>query len=146
MQVNEIKVVYKPTDIKVGVVTKSSVAADIARRYYASHLDGIEYREHFIILCLDRANQVRNIYHVGTGGVAGVIVDAKIIFSAALRSNTSAIILVHNHPSGNKQPSRADLDLTHKLIAGGKLLDIVVLDHIIITEYDYYSMADNEDI
>ena len=74
--------------------------------------------------------------------MTGTVVDPKIIFSVALMSLCCAIILAHNHPSGNKKPSNADFALTSKLKDGGKLLEIAVLDHIIITAESYFSFAD----
>lgn len=74
--------------------------------------------------------------------MAGTIADPKVIFSAALKSAASSIILVHNHPSGNLRPSQADIDLTQKLRAGGKLLDIEVIEHIILSSEGYFSFSD----
>jgi DNA repair protein RadC len=79
---------------------------------------------------------------VSQGGVSGTVADAKIIFNAALEQLASGIILAHNHPSGNLQPSQADLSLTRRLVEAGKLLDIAILDHIIIAGKAYYSFAD----
>lgn len=102
----------------------------------------IEFVEQFKILLLNTANKILGIFEVSTGGIAGTVADPKLIFMAALRANASAIILSHNHPSGNLQPSQQDLTLTRKISEGGKLLDIRVLDHLIITIEGYYSFAD----
>lgn len=102
----------------------------------------IEFIEQFKILLLNTANKVLGIFEVSTGGVAGTVADPKLIFMAALGANASAIILSHNHPSGNLQPSPQDLSLTKKIAEGGKILDIRVLDHLIITTEGYYSFAD----
>lgn len=102
----------------------------------------IEYIEQFKVLFLNRANRVLGIMEVSTGGMSGTIADPKIIFAAALKGTASSIILAHNHPSGNLKPSQADLNLTRKLKEGGALLDIVVLDHLILTVDGYYSFAD----
>jgi DNA repair protein RadC len=104
--------------------------------------DKIEFVEQFKILLLNTANKVLGIFEVSTGGIAGTVADPKLIFMAALRANASAIILSHNHPSGNLQPSQQDLTLTRKITEGGKILDIRVLDHLIITTEGYYSFAD----
>lgn len=74
--------------------------------------------------------------------MAGMIADPKIIFSAALKAAAVGVILAHYHPSGNLTPSQADLDLTRKLKEGGKLLEIGILDHIILTSEKYYSFTD----
>jgi len=99
--------------------------------------------EEFWILLLNRGNLLLSKHQISVGGIAGTIVDPKVIFKIALQNNASSIILAHNHPSGNLQPSPADIKLTHKLIEAGKILDIAVLEHIIFTESEYFSFADN---
>ncbi len=98
--------------------------------------------EEFWVLFLNRANRVIGRQRISSGGVSGTVVDAKIIFKHALEMLASGIILCHNHPSGNLNPSSADLELTRKLRNGGKVLDINVMDHLIIAESGYYSFAD----
>lgn len=98
--------------------------------------------EEFWILILNRANRITKKYQISQGGVAGTVADPKIIFKIAVEELASGIILAHNHPSGNLNPSQADVDLTKKLKEAGRLLDIQVLDHIIIAGKNYYSFAD----
>ncbi|MDA9555183.1 DNA repair protein RadC [Pelobium sp.] len=98
--------------------------------------------EEFWMLSLNRANKVLNKVLISKGGQSGTIADPKIIFKAALEHNAAYIILSHNHPSGNLKPSDADIHLTKKLREAGKLLDITVLDHLIITDGGYFSFAD----
>ena len=98
--------------------------------------------EEFWILLLNRANRVMHRVCISKGGVAGTVVDSKIIFLRAIEHLASSIILCHNHPSGNLRPSQADLDITRKLKSAGQTLDIAVLDHLIISENGYYSFAD----
>lgn len=98
--------------------------------------------EAFWIILLNRANRVIKKYQVSQGGVTGTVADPKIIFKAALEELSSGIILAHNHPSGNLTASQADIDLTKKLVAGGRLLEIQVLDHLIIAGQKYFSFAD----
>jgi DNA repair protein RadC len=98
--------------------------------------------EEFWVLMLNRANEVIKTVSISKGGVSGTVADPKIIFQQALESLASAIILIHNHPSGNKQPSQADIKLTQQAKEGGKFLEIPVLDHLIYTEDGYYSFAD----
>lgn len=98
--------------------------------------------EEFWILLLNRANRVIKKLQVSQGGVSGTVADPKIIFKHALDELASAIILAHNHPSGNLTASQADLDLTKKLKEAGKLLDIQVLDHLIVAGQKYFSFAD----
>lgn len=103
----------------------------------------IELRESFKVLLMNRANRVLGIVNISDGGTCGTVADSKMIFSAAIKANASAIILCHNHPSGNLKPSSADDELTKKISEGGKLLDISVLDHIIIAPgTEYYSYGD----
>ena len=104
--------------------------------------DKLEFVEQFKVLLLNRANKVLGIYEVSTGGVSGTVADPKLVFAAAIKANASAMILAHNHPSGQVKPSQADIDLTKKLVGGGKLLEIPVLDHIIVTSEGYHSLAD----
>ncbi len=98
--------------------------------------------EEFWILLLNRANLVENKILISKGGVAGTVVDNKIIFKHALAHLASSIILVHNHPSSNNKPSKADIEITKKIHESGKLLDIKVLDHVIIAGQNYYSFSD----
>jgi DNA repair protein RadC len=94
-------------------------------------------------LLLNRGNQVLGVYSMSKGGVSGTIVDAKLVFSVALKCNASSIIIAHNHPSGSLTPSEADKRLTQKLKKASQYLDIVLLDHIIVTKEDFYSFSDN---
>jgi DNA repair protein RadC len=102
----------------------------------------IEYIEEFIIICLSRSNRAYGWAKISQGGLAGTVADPKVIFQIALKSNASSIILAHNHPSGNLQPSEADIRLTRKLKECGLLLDLSVLDHLIVTSEGYFSFAD----
>ena len=99
--------------------------------------------EEFWVLFLNRASRVLRKKRISEGGVSGTIADPKIIFKTALNELASSIVLAHNHPSGNLNPSQSDIELTRKLVAGGKLLDIQVVDHIIIGGRNYCSFADS---
>lgn len=98
--------------------------------------------EEFWIILLNRANMVIKKAPISSGGVSGTIADPKLIFKIALENLASGVILVHNHPSGNIKPSEADIQLTKKLKEGGRFLDVPVLDHLIFTNNQYYSFAD----
>lgn len=98
--------------------------------------------EEFWILFLDRRNAVIKKSNVSKGGVSGTVADAKIIFKEAMQLLASAIILCHNHPSGNLKPSDADIQLTKKMKEIGNLVDVPVLDHLIITDKSYFSFGD----
>ncbi|MCG8390485.1 MAG: DNA repair protein RadC [Cytophagales bacterium] len=98
--------------------------------------------EEFWCLLLNRGNSVIKKQLVSSGGVSGTVADPKLIFKAALEELASSVILVHNHPSGNRQPSHADKLLTKKMKEAGRALEISLLDHIIFTEDGYFSFAD----
>ncbi len=101
----------------------------------------INWYESFIVIALNRNNEVINYYRASQGGVTGCIADPRIIMQFALACNATNIILCHNLPSGNTKPSRADEEVTRQIAGAGDLLSIKVLDHIIITENDFYSFA-----
>jgi len=98
--------------------------------------------EEFWVLLLNRSNHLIRKQQVSQGGVAGTVVDSKIVFKMALDALACGIILAHNHPSGNISPSDADIKLTNKLRDAGILLDIHILDHVIVGGQDYFSFAD----
>lgn len=141
-QVTEISLVYQ-NRIKANQRPQIKSSSDAYTILSDNWSQQIGLLEEFVILLLDRSNRVMGKYLVSKGGVAGTVVDAKIIFACALKCRASSIILAHNHPSGNLLPSQADRDITGKLKQGGQLLDIAVLDHLILSpEGGYYSFAD----
>ena len=101
----------------------------------------LQYEE-FWILMLNQASQIMGQTRISMGGVTGTVVDSKMVFKPAVEALSPSIILVHNHPSGNLKPSQLDIDLTRKLREAGKVLDIRVLDHVIVTYSGYYSFKD----
>ena len=100
-------------------------------------------QEHFMVLYLNQSNHALKVECISHGGTTTVIADPKIIFKNALNIGATCIVLCHNHPSGNPRPSDDDRQLTKKLIAAGKLLDINVIDHIVIGNERYYSFRDH---
>lgn len=101
------------------------------------------FREEAFLICLNKANRAIGWYRISAGGQSGTIMDPKIIFTLCLNCpGTASFLIMHNHPSGNLQPSEADLKITRKLLDGGQLLDLVMLDHLIVSPDGYYSMAD----
>jgi DNA repair protein RadC len=98
--------------------------------------------EEFWILLLNRANQIMRRECLSKGGLTGTVVDPRMVFKPALQHLCCSVILCHNHPSGNLQPSEADLKITRQLQEAGKILDIPVLDHLIVAEEKYFSFAD----
>jgi DNA repair protein RadC len=98
--------------------------------------------EVFAIVFLNRANRIKHFEIISKGGITGTVADPRIILKKALEAEATAIVLTHNHPSGNLQPSRADEEITRKIKQAAELFDITVLDHIIVSEDGYYSFAD----
>jgi len=101
----------------------------------------LEYEE-FWLLMLNRANRVIGRFKVSQGGLSGTVIDTRIILKKALDNLASSIIVCHNHPSGNKQPSDADVKITEKLKKAAEMLEIKLLDHVIIADKSYFSFAD----
>jgi DNA repair protein RadC len=136
----EIQISYstkvKPSDRPK--ITCSKDAYEIFQNIFPS----LEHREYFYILILNRGNQVLGFFEVSKGGVSGTVVDIKLILQTALKTNGSAIIACHNHPSGNTQVSHADEKITRKIKTACTYLDISFLDHLVITTETYLSMAD----
>jgi DNA repair protein RadC len=99
--------------------------------------------EEFWIVFLNRSNKVINTMKLSQGGVSGTVTDVRIILKKAIEILASGIIVCHNHPSGNLNPSEADNKITLKIKEAGQLMDIQLLDHLIICDGDYYSFADN---
>ncbi len=99
--------------------------------------------EEFWVLFLNRSNRVIDRMKLSQGGISGTVTDVRIIMKKAVEYLASGIIVCHNHPSGNLNPSESDAKITQKIKEAGNLLDIQLLDHIIISENDYYSFADN---
>jgi DNA repair protein RadC len=124
------------------IPTKSQVKSSRdAYEALAPHIAELGHEE-FLILLMNRNNQIMGWERISSGGMAGTVVDPKIIFKRALDKKAASIILAHNHPSGNLKPSAQDIKLTKSLVASGSLLDLPVLDHLIITESGFFSFAD----
>lgn len=141
-KINEIRVSYshklKPSNLPQ--IKCSKDVYDLVLPYW---IEDIDHRESFKVMFLSRSNRVLGISNMFTGGLAGVVVDVKVVFQTALKCNSSYLILCHNHPSGNLMASEADIHLTEKMKKAAKTLDMHVLDHIIFTSEGFYSIADN---
>lgn len=120
-------------------ITSSQDSYELFKRIFDA--DTFDWREEFVILCLNNSNRVVGFYKISSGGMTGTVVDVRMIFTTALNCLATSIILAHNHPSGKLQPSAADKKMTEKIKDAGKLLDIEILDHLIITDEDYFSFA-----
>jgi DNA repair protein RadC len=108
-----------------------------------AHLLSDISHEEFWILFLNRSNKVVNRMKLSQGGISGTVTDVRIVMKQAIENLASGIIVCHNHPSGNLNPSESDTRITQKIKEAGTLMDIQLLDHLIITDKDYYSFADN---
>ncbi len=100
------------------------------------------HHEEFWILLLNNAGEVTDRKCVSSGGMTGTVVDIRKVFGLALEGKAAAIVAVHNHPSGNLQPSAADLKLTKKLAEAGVIMEVRLLDHLIVSIQGYYSFKD----
>lgn len=130
---------------KKGEVLKSKItcSADIAN-YFRQIMDSdmLDVCESMVCMYLNRNNQTIGWFKVSQGGINGTIIDNRLILATGLNCLASAIIICHNHPSGNIYPSDADKAITKKLIECAKLMDMPLLDHIILTEDSYFSFGD----
>jgi DNA repair protein RadC len=99
--------------------------------------------EEFWVLYVNNANKVIGKSQLSKGGITGTVVDYRMVFKTALENLATAIVLIHNHPSGLSKPSSSDKKLTNEILEAGKLLKINLIDHVIITNFDYYSFRDD---
>jgi DNA repair protein RadC len=99
--------------------------------------------EVFAVLYLNKANKVNHFEIISRGGLTGTVADPRVILKIALEQEATSIILCHNHPSGNLRPSKADEALTQKIKTAAAYLDIVIMDHLIVSEEGYYSFSDD---
>jgi DNA repair protein RadC len=102
-----------------------------------------DHVEYFYVLYLNRSNHLLGVHQLSKGGFTGTVIDVRVVFQVALKACACSIILAHNHPSGNLTPSDADQQITRKIKDAGKILEIQVLDHLIVTSESFYSFADN---
>lgn len=123
--------------LELPTITSSSHAFEYL---YASFSDFSH--EQFLVLFLNQGNKVLKMERISNGGMTATVVDPKIVFKKALESNATALILCHNHPSGEVKPSQQDINMTSNMEKAGKILEIKVLDHIIIGNDKYFSFAD----
>jgi DNA repair protein RadC len=140
--VSEIEIVYRskinPADRYP--IRNSSQAYDVLIQ--AWDMNKIDLVEESMMLLLDRSQYCIGISKLSMGGISGCLIDPKIVFATALKSRATSFLLAHNHPSGNLKPSSADLALTEKLAQGGRILDMPLRDHLIVTRQAYCSLAD----
>jgi len=127
-------------DKKTRFNKKITSPQDIAEFFI--HLLRDEYKEHFIVVCLNSNNKIIKYEVISVGSLSSSIVHPREVFKVAIDNNSANIILVHNHPSGNPEPSPEDIAITKKLVEAGKLLEIKVFDHIIVAGKKYNSFVE----
>lgn len=128
------------TQFPTSSIKSSKDAYNVISQYYG---DDIDVFESFFLLLLNTSNNTIGYAKISQGGIAGTIVDVKIIAKYCIDSLCSGVVLAHNHPSGNCNPSDADRKVTSRIKEALKLIDVLVLDHIILTSDDYFSFGDN---
>lgn len=141
---NEVRLTYKhkaPITDETPVVTSPEDAYHILMHHWE---DDINLLERSKVLLLDTGGRVIGFSNLSQGGINGTVVDSRILFSLALQSLATAIIIAHNHPSGNVNPSEADKQLTIRLKRAGEDLDIKVTDHLIVSPGSFYSFESDQ--
>ena len=141
-KVAEISVSYRPAVANKPIVVSALDAYVLFKPFFDEGT--ISLQESFMVMYLNRMSRVLGIYPMSIGGITGTVADIRLIFSIALATASTSIILAHNHPSGNMKSSKADIELTRRIKEGANLMDIKLLDHLIISPVDreYFSFAD----
>lgn len=137
----EIEIQYKRKEkfSAADKVQNIEAAVKILRPYFENHID---YKELFYCVYLNRAMSVLSVMKISEGGTGSTVVDIKMVLQGALLENASAIILAHNHPSGQLKPSQADIKITEQIKKAAQIFDIEVVDHIILTNESFNSIID----
>ena len=132
--VGEVSLVYTKNNVILpnNPITSATAAHQAFKQIF--NTESINHREFMFALYLNRANRIQGYAQISAGGINGTVCDPKVVFQCALKLNASGIILAHNHPSGNLKPSRADIHISEKLQDAGRLLDIQLIDHLIVTD------------
>ena len=138
--IGEVELTYKSTSKARSKIYSSEDAYKVLLPTYKE--GAICYKEYFKVLFLNQSNQVLGYTLISEGGITETCADVRVILQTALLTNSVAIILAHNHPSGNLKPSRQDMDITRQVKEAAKLMRITVIDHLILTDAGYYSFAD----
>lgn len=138
--VGEVELTYKPQFKNLHKIVNSE---DAYKYLLPTYKEGtICYKEYFKVLFLNQANQVLGYTLISEGGITETSVDVRVILQAALLTNSVALVLAHNHPSGNPRPSRQDMEITKQVKEAARLMRITVIDHLILTDAGYYSFSD----
>lgn len=142
MKLSEITISYKPRsrakDLPLALSSEDTVS--YLRKVWSSNISRVE---EVYLLVLNNSNRILGFSHISKGGICATVLDPRVIFQIALKANATKIIVAHNHPSGILTPSSQDYQITKVIKEAGKLMQIDLLDHIIITKDSYYSFAEN---
>ena len=142
--VGEVELTYKSTSKARSKIYSSEDAYKVLLPTYKE--GAICYKEYFKVLFLNQSNQVLGYTLISEGGITETSVDVRVILQAALLTNSVALVLAHNHPSGSLKPSRQDMDITKQVKEAARLMRITVIDHLILTDTSYYSFADEGEL
>lgn len=140
-RVAEIQLKYKPKPFDETIFSSNDIYHFLMKRVYNE--DAIGYKESFKVVLLNNSNKVVGYTTVSEGGLTSTIVDVRVVMQTALVCNATAIILTHNHPSGNVLPSTQDDDITRRIKSACDIMNIRLIDHVVVTPFDsYYSYCD----
>ncbi|WP_299223857.1 JAB domain-containing protein [uncultured Psychroserpens sp.] len=142
MGCHEIEICYKRPLFDRMILIKSSEDANKILRKFVN-LKRIDLKEFYWVMLLSQSNRVLGISEIGSGTITGVATNLKEVYQLVLMTNSSALIVCHNHPSGNLKPSQSDKKVTERLLKLADLIDVTLLDHLIITSESYFSFSDN---
>ena len=137
------RIVKEPSKFRRVQIKTAQHAYEYIKEFWS---DDIEIYESMFLLTLNRSNNTTGFVKISQGGMYGTIVDVTLVAKYAIESLANSCILAHNHPSGQLRPSESDIKLTHKVKQALGYFDIQLLDHIIITKDDYYSLSNEGDI
>ena len=138
--IGEVELVYKKKEHNKVKIGKSEDGYQFALTIWP---DDLLIRECFVVVYLNRSNNVISYYIASKGGISGTVTDVRLIAKTAIDCLASAVLLFHNHPSGNKEPSDSDKSITKRIVNAMKVFDIQVIDHIIIADdNNYFSFSD----
>jgi len=134
----EIAVKFKKeTGSQLYRLTTVKECADMARQIF--NADTIQWIEEFLMICVNRQNELIGFYKVSKGGMTATLVDVRVICTTALQTMAHSVIIAHNHPSGSLTPSEADKAITARICEAFRILDIKLIDHLILTTDNYFS-------
>lgn len=140
-EIHEVEIVYKrPIVSSMEIIKCAEDSVELFRKLIPE--EKMDFKEFFLVALLSRNNHVLGVSEISVGATNGTTVNVKEIFQLAIKTNSSSIILCHNHPSGNLVPSKSDIELTKKIKEACSFCDIALLDHIILSSESFESFID----